>query len=254
MNIAHRHQQILNRVKTDSHVSVSEISKELDVSEVTIRKDLKYLEEKGLLFRHHGGASLSSPYVTDKPLVLKSSINKEQKSAIASVAVTFIEDNDVIIMGSGTSVMAMADFFPADKNITVITSSLVLSARLCQLANVTVIQLGGSVRKSSQSTVGPLSQQTIQEFSASKLFMGVDGLDAVFGISTSNMDEAYLNQLMIKNSNKTYVLCDASKFGKKGLSRIGSVGEADCVITDTIPDDRIKAVFEKLSIELIVTG
>lgn len=214
MNITQRHQEILAVIKQEKHITVSEISKLLGVSEVTIRKDFNYLEEKNLIYRHHGGASLNNPYVVDLPVSQKQNIKIEEKNRIAEKAVGFIEDNDVVILGSGTTIYNMVNYISKEK-YHCYYSSLLIAARLCEFHNVTIIQLGGSVRYSSQSTVGPNAQEMMLQFSANKLFLGVDGIDEDFGVSTSNIEEAYLNQIMIKNTTKTFLLSDESKFGKK---------------------------------------
>ncbi|SDD90238.1 DeoR/GlpR family DNA-binding transcription regulator [Riemerella columbipharyngis] len=252
MRLVKRHQYILDKLKNENYVLVAGIAKELNVSEVTIRKDFNLLEKKGLLFRNHGGATLVNPYVVDKPLSHKQHLNKSEKHLISMKATNFIEDNDVIILGSGTTVLNMVEHFPKDKNITVITSSLLIASTLCQYEKVNVIQIGGDVRKSSQSTVGPVAQELMQEISANKLFLGIDGLDLDFGISTSNNAEAYLNKLMIKNVSKTYILADHSKFGKKGLSHICPLKDIDFIITNKNLNEETKTTMEKYGIQVIL--
>lgn len=253
MSTAKRHQYILDKIKKEGHILVSDISKELSVSEVTIRKDLRGLEDKGLLFRNHGGASWENPYVSDKPLSHKQQINTLEKSKIAKKAVSFIEENDVIILGSGTTVLSMVENLPVDKNLTVITSSLIVSSLLCKYENIAVIQLGGDVRRSSQSTVGPISQHQLRLLSANKLFIGIDGLDVEFGISTSNTGEAYLNQQMIECSRKVYILSDHSKFGKRGLGKVCDLKEIDFLITDQKLNGDILKKLNEYGVQVVVS-
>ena len=253
MNISQRHQEIIAMIREKKHITVSEISKLLGVSEVTIRKDFNYLEEKSLIFRHHGGASLNNPYASDLPISQKQNIKIDEKNKIAEKAVSFIEENDVIILGSGTTTYNMVSYLPKDKEITIITSSLLVAARLCEFPNIQILQIGGNVRHSSQSTVGPNAQQMMLQFSANKLFLGVDGIDKDFGISTSNVEEAYLNQLMIKNSNKSFVLCDETKFGKKGLGKICNINEIDCLITNQELDFEFESILAKNAVNVVVS-
>lgn len=252
MNITQRHQEILVVIKKEKHITVSEISKLLGVSEVTIRKDFNYLEDKNLIFRHHGGASLNNPYVVDLPVSQKQNINIDKKNRIAEKASSFIEDNDVIVLGSGTTIYNMVNYIPKEKHITVITSSLLIAARLCEFQNITIIQLGGSVRFSSQSTVGPNAQDMMAQFFANKLFLGVDGIDEDFGVSTSNIEEAYLNQIMIKNATKTFLLSDESKFGKKGLGRICGLKDVDYLITNEPVEDGFENVLKKFGVNVVI--
>lgn len=253
MNITQRHQEILAIIKQKKHITVSEMSKLLGVSEVTIRKDFNYLEDKKLIFRHHGGASLNNPYVVDLPISQKQNINTDEKNRIAEKAVSFIEENDVVILGSGTTVYNMINYLSKEKNITVITSSLIVAARLCEFHNITIIQLGGNIRYSSQSSVGPNAQEMMMQFFANKLFLGVDGIDEDFGVSTSNIEEAYLNQIMIKNATKTYILSDKSKFGKKGLGRICSLKDIDYLITDQPIEENFENVLKNFGVNIVIT-
>jgi DeoR family transcriptional regulator of aga operon len=210
MNITQRHQEILAVIKHEKYITVSEISKLLGVSEVTIRKDFNYLEEKNLIYRHHGGASLNNPYVVDLPVSQKQNIKIEEKNRIAEKAVEFIEDNDVVILGSGTTIYNMVNYISKEKNITVITSSLLIAARLCEFHNVTIIQLGGRVRYSSQSTVGPNAQEMMLQFSANKLFLGVDLVFIVvkLGVDNGNFGDSYLWFFNVNvYSTVFYIIC-----------------------------------------------
>ena len=115
-----RHQFILNKLKKESFVNVLELCKQLDVSSVTIRKDLKLLEDKKLLFRTHGGATTNNPYTIDRPVNEKEKLQSDEKMKIGATAAQLIVDNDSIIIASGTTVLALAKNMPSKKNLTVI--------------------------------------------------------------------------------------------------------------------------------------
>ncbi len=250
MNISLRHQEILHRIKVKGHVTVADLARELQVSEVTVRKDLNYLEGKKLLFRHHGGASINNPYVLDRPISQKQLLNAKEKKSIAKKAASFIEENDVVVLGSGTTVFSMMSYIPKELSITVITSSLLVAASLCKFENIHIINIGGTVRHSSQSTVGQHAQEMMSQLSANKLFLGVYGVDEDFGVSTSNTEEAFLNKVMIKNSNKTFLLLDSTKFGKKGLGKICDLQEVDALITNMEIDDVFEKTLKKMGISV----
>lgn len=253
MNTLERHRWVLEEIKRKGYVSVSEVSKFLNVSEVTVRKDLRLLEEKGLLFRNHGGAGGVDPYVLDKPISHKQNINKKEKDRIGKKSVDFLENNDVVFLGSGTTILDFVKNIPKTIHLTVVTSSLPVSSHLCEYEMVSVIQLGGDVRRSSRSTVGTLAEQVVRGISANKLFLGTDGIDCKFGISTSNIAEANLNKLMIENSNKVFILSDHSKFGKKGLGKICDFDDIDYLVTDKEVEGLLGEELDKKSVKVILS-
>lgn len=241
-----RHQIILDKLHKDNYVEVLDLGRLLNVSAVTIRKDLKLLEEKGLLFRTHGGASLKNPYVNDTPVVEKEKIHVEEKSDIARVAADLIMENDSIIIASGTTVQALAKAINPEMKLTVVTSSLNVVLALIKHKNIDLLQLGGYVRHSSSSVIGHNATQMLENVSCSKLFIGVDGIDLDYGLTTSSLEEAQLNKKMIAATQKIIVLADSSKFGKKSFARICSLDLIDEIITDNdIPSSIVKSLEEK---------
>ena len=136
--------------------------------------------------------------------------------------------------------------------LTVLTSSLRVAIELCNNPNINVIQLGGEVRKSSTSIVGSISEGILKQFSCNKLFLGVDGIDLEFGISTSNAAEAHLNQVMIECADKTVVLADSSKLNKKGFGKIASLDEVDYLITDNGIGEEDRSTLEERGVTVIV--
>lgn len=235
MNITERHEFISREVEAKGQVSVTELSVLLNVSEVTIRKDLTILEQAGTLYRAHGKAIKISPYINDRDVYVKERQYPAEKTAIAKCAVRLIEPNDSIIIASGTTVQYLAREIQPDDNghLTVITSALNVATILSKNRNIEVIQLGGIVRGSSLSTIGCDAERQLENYTGSKLFIGVDGIDPEYGLSTTNLLEANLNRVMIGATEKVIVLCDSSKFGRRGFSRICSIDDVDQIITDS---------------------
>ena len=231
-SLAERHNYIINKLKKEGHVNVVDLCTALDVSSVTIRKDLKLLEDKDLLFRTHGGATLSNPYTVDRTVNEKEKIRSQEKSNIGIAAAKLIQPNDCILIASGTTVVSLAKNIRPSGNLTVITAALNVSIELLHLPDVEVIQLGGPVRRSSSSVTGFYAEKVLDDFSCSKLFLGVDGIDLEFGLTTTNMMEAQLNRKMIAASQKTIVLADSSKFGKRGFGKICGLEDIEEIITD----------------------
>ncbi len=252
LNIIDRHKLILDKLEQNGFVTVNDLSQEFDVSVVTIRKDLKLLEERKLLFRSHGRAIPSNPYITEHHVHIKEKINIKEKNRIAIAAGLTLEPNDSIIIASGTSVIEFAKHVQPVEGLTVLTASLNTALILAENPNIDVMQLGGMVRPSSSSVVGPIGEKMLAEFTFTKLFLGVDGIDLEFGLSTTNSMEASLNKQMIKAAQKIIVLADSSKFGRKGFGRICGLEDIDQIITDSGIDEVTKNKLIEIGIDVTI--
>lgn len=252
MSNAERHQYILNALQGQGYLNVVDLCKQLNVSSVTIRKDLKLLEEKSLLFRTHGGATINNPYTIDRPVNEKEKFQSAEKMKIGEAAAALVENNDSIIIASGTTVLAMARSIQPKDNLTVITSALNVALELMRHPNIEILQLGGMLRKSSSSVTGAYAENILADFFCSKFFLGVDGIDLEFGLTTTNAMEAHLNQKMIKVSQKTILLVDSTKFGKRGFGRICGLDEIDQIITDSGISDNTVKTLESLGVKVTV--
>jgi len=246
-----RHQTILNTLAKEKHIEVLDLCKRLKVSAVTIRKDLKLLEEKGLLYRTHGGATLENPYIIERAVIEKAKISVEEKNDIAKTAAKLINENDSIIIASGTTVQTLSKFIKSKNNIKVITSSLYVVLNLIENENIEILQLGGYVRHSSASVIGHYAADLIDNISCNKLFLGVDGIDFDYGLSTTSLAEAQLNKKMITAAQQVIVLADSTKFGKKSFAKIGDIHEINQIITDSGISPADKAKLEAMG--MIVT-
>lgn len=175
-----------------------------------------------------------------------------EKRNIALAACRLIEENDSIIIASGSTAHTFAQELNPKGNLTVVSASLKTSILLNNIPNIEVIQLGGIVRKNSFSVVGDFAAKIFDDLTCSKLFLGVDGIDFENGITNSNIEEALLNKKMMKAALRTIILTDSSKFGKRGFGRICSLEQVDMIITDPgIPQHTANAI-EEMGIELII--
>ncbi|MBP3943620.1 DeoR/GlpR transcriptional regulator [Sphingobacteriaceae bacterium WQ 2009] len=252
MTNVERHQYILQQLAVQANVLVVDLCKALEVSTVTIRKDLKFLEGSGLLFRTHGGATKNNPYIRDRSVMEKEKMQIDEKLAIARQAVTYIHENDSIMIASGTTVQFLAAEIQPKGNLTVVTSSINVSQELMKHAEIDVIQLGGALRKSSCSVIGTNAAQMLADFFCSTLFLGVDGIDLNYGISTTNVGEAKLNRAMMESAHQVIVLADSSKFGRKSFGKIAELEKVDMVITDAGVSEFYKDAFKKQGVKLII--
>lgn len=252
LSLAERHQHILDAIKTEGKVNVLDLCNDLNVSSVTIRKDLKLLETKNLLFRTHGGATLTNPYTTDRHVSEKEKIKAGEKTEIGKAAAVLIEPDDCIIIGSGTTVQFLARAIKPQGKLTVITAALNVATELNLHPDIEVLVLGGILRKSSSSGTGPYAEKILEDLSCSKLYLGVDGIDLEFGITTTHVMEAQLNRKMIEAAQKTIVLTDSSKFGKRGFGRICGLEDVDQVITDKGISEHMQEKLKGMGIEVTI--
>ena len=250
--ITDRHQFILKKLQEKGKVSIPQLVDEMQVSGVTIRKDLKMLEEKKLLFRTRGGGSVNNPYAIERPINEKEYIKSEEKKRIAKAALSLIGQNDSIIIGSGTTVFELARQLHPEKRIIVITPALKVALELCNRPNVEILQLGGLVHQSSSSTAGSFAERILDELSCGVLFLGVDGIDLEHGLTITNLTEASLNQKMIGLAQTVVVMADSSKFDRRGLGKICNLSQVDYIITDSEVDRDIVAQIEKTGVHVII--
>ena len=168
------------------------------------------------------------------------------------MAAQLVTPRDSILIASGTTVHALARNIHTTDKLTVITASLEVARILANDNNVDIIELGGILRHSSLSVVGKYAESALSDFSCSKLFIGVDGIDLDFGITTTNMMEASLNRVMIQTAQKTIVLADSSKFGHRGFSKIVDTKDVDHIITDSHISPSTAHAIEEMGIELTI--
>ena len=254
LSIAERHKYILEKLEKFGFIRITDVAEELGVTKVTVRKDVKILESKGLLFKVHGSARLANPHIADRDLMTKSTLNREAKSRIAERAAQMIEDGDSIMISAGSTAYALAEAIrnlnPAP-SINVVTPFVKVSALLNEVDNIQVEQLGGKVYKKSFATRGETASASLGDMVCSKFFVGVDGFDPDFGITTSTIEEALLSRKMMAAASKAIVIADSSKFGHHGFGRITAIDGVDVVITDTDISPEMVKIIEEAGIELI---
>ncbi|MBQ7631137.1 MAG: DeoR/GlpR transcriptional regulator [Paludibacteraceae bacterium] len=225
---------ILRLLEKNNEVSVIELSRQTGISEVTIRKDLTVLQNRHLIIRTRGGA-IRKPVENlneDTAISRKRMFNFKEKERIGLEAVKMIEEGDHIMLDSGTTTMEIAKNLGKFQNLHILTNAMNIATELATYKRFEVILLGGHVRVNSLSMVGPLAMNSLRNFSKYKLFLGVDSFSLENGISTPNIEEALLNQLMIQQASKVIAVFDSSKFNKRSFAFIAEASALDCIITD----------------------
>ena len=227
-----RRRAILELLQTDGRVLVGDLSRRFRTSLITIRKDLEFLHHEGQLERTHGGAlPKKTGALKDSPLQEKERLHRQEKVRIAAAAAHMIRQGQVIILDSGTTTTAIARACRHFKSLTIITNATNIAAELADTP-VEVILTGGVLRQNSYSLVGPLAEESLRKLSADLLFLGVDGFDVHYGLTTPNLLEARVNRAMAESARWTVVVCDSSKFGKRSLSLILPTSAVHETITD----------------------
>lgn len=228
-----RRDSIIQIIQKNGKVRVDTLSDKFDVSSVTIRNDLDFLEKKGIVHRTHGGALLRKSVYEDPSLEEKQQLYRKEKQRIGEKAVELIKDGDSILLDSGTTAMEIAQRLNGKKNLTIMTNAINLALKLGNLESTSVMLTGGLLRKESFSLVGPEAEATISNYYFDKLFLGVDGLDINFGLTTPNPMEAQLNRIMVDRAQQVIAITDSSKFGRHSFSYICDVDVISTLITDT---------------------
>jgi DeoR family transcriptional regulator, aga operon transcriptional repressor len=232
MLIDERRRYILELIKKQGRVLVGDLSQDLNISQITIRKDLDYLQAKGLVHRSHGGAlGIQQNALADLPLQEKQKQHFEEKQRIATAAAKMVKEGQCIMLDSGTTTTAIARELKQFSQLVVITNAVNIAAELAG-TDFEVILIGGTLRKNSSSLVGPLAEDNLEEMHADLLFLGVDGFDLEVGITTPNFLESRVNRAMVKASQTVVAVCDSSKFNRRSLSRIVPLNAIHHVITD----------------------
>jgi DeoR family transcriptional regulator of aga operon len=227
-----RRREILELLQTDGRVLVSDLAKRFCTSLITIRKDLEVLHHQGELERTHGGAlPMKTGALKDRSLQEKEGMHRREKLRIAEGAAHMVRQGQVIILDSGTTTTAIARACRRFKSLTIVTNATNIAAELADTP-VEVILTGGVLRKNSFSLVGPLAEESLRKLSADLLFLGVDGFDVRYGLTTPNLLEARVNRAMAESARRTVVVCDASKFGRRCLSLILPTSAVHETITD----------------------
>jgi DeoR family transcriptional regulator, aga operon transcriptional repressor len=227
-----RRRSILDALNREGRVLVADLADQFETSQVTIRKDLETLHAHGLVHRTHGGALPAREGALEDPTLReKEKLHRKEKLHIAAAAARMVQEGQVVILDSGTTTTAIARELRDFHKLTIITNAVNIAAELSG-SQVEVILTGGTLRKNSFSLVGPIAEETLHRLNADILFLGVDGFDVQYGLSTPNLPEAKVNRVMVEIAKRSIAVCDSSKFGRRSLSLIVPPTALQGVITD----------------------
>ena len=239
---------ILNRVISSPKINVADLAKEFSVSQVTIRQDLKLLEQTGMLKRFHGGAMP----VSDDDIMKRLSINYDIKLNIAKKAASLVSNGETVMIESGSTNALLAMELAAKNDVTIITNSTFISRYVRGMNNLKIIILGGDYQHESEVLVGPLTRICLKQFHVDKVFIGVDGFSPSTGFTCINLMRAEVARAMAERANKVIVVTDSSKFDKVGVACQFKPEEADMVITDKNLSEKHLEVLKSFGIEVVL--
>lgn len=221
-------------VRDRGSARVTELATLLDVSPMTIRRDLDHLEERALLVKVHGGATLPLQRSADEPgFAVKAARNHAEKLAIARECATFVAPGSAVGITGGTTTVEIAELIASTPSLTVVTNSLAVAHVLHQhdRPDLTVVLTGG-VRTPSASLVGPITISSLESFHLDLLFMGVHGMHHEAGFTTPNLLEAETNRAFIRAANEVIIAADHTKWQMAGLTTIAPLAAASTIVTD----------------------
>ncbi len=232
MLAAERHAQIRTVVDDRTFASVHDLCTLLDVSDITIRRDLDLLERAGHLRRTRGGAMSLRPTL-DVPYTNRTELHVAAKHAIGASAAALVRAGETIFLNAGSTIMAMARALVGRHDLTVVTNAYTIVPILVNEPGIQLILTGGVARSQTGSLVGPLAERTVDELRVDRAFLGATGVHLDAGWTNSSLDEAALQRALLRAATDNYVLADHTKFGRISFARVGPLSALTAVITDT---------------------
>ncbi|GDY54309.1 DeoR family transcriptional regulator [Streptomyces violaceusniger] len=246
-------------VRANGAVSLRELARVVQTSEVTVRRDVRALEAEGLLDRRHGGAVLPGGFTRESGFPQKSHLATAEKTAIADLAAGFVEEGEAVVVGAGTTTQELARRLARVPGLTVVTNSLLVAQALAHANRVEVVMTGGTLRGSNYALVGSGAEQSLQGLRVSRAFLSGSGLTAERGLSTSNMLSASVDRALVQAAAEVVVLADHTKLGTDTMFQTVPTDVITRLVTDEPPahDDRALTELQALAdqgVQIAVAG
>lgn len=247
MLAAERHARILQEIRDARIISTDNLSRVLEVSGETIRRDLTNLERQGLLARVHGGAAVVPSAGTarqEASFVERATAAKEAKERIGQTAARLVKPGQTIVIDVGSTALQVARALPYDLSATVATCSLLAATELADRPNLEVLVCGGRLRAGDLALSNTLAQAFFADLHPDLVFLGSGGVAARVGLTDYHLDEAVVRRTMIRNASASYILADSSKLGRVVRHRVAGLDEVTGLITDAEPPAGLRSAFE----------
>lgn len=220
---------MLDKMAREGSLTVAALARDLNVSEVTIRSDLKGLEEKGFVNRTRGGAHPT--FYRD--ILDRQRLNVEEKNRIAAAAAEFVHDDDRIMIEAGTTTALIVRYLTGRRGVQIVTNSTLVFSYARLNPSLNIILTGGVFRKETESLVGAVAIKAIMDFNVRLAFVGTDGFSVERGMTTQLVEGSEIVKAMKSRAQETWLVADSSKYGKSGFVNVLSLSEVDGIITDS---------------------
>ncbi len=249
-----RHQSILQILASEGAVSVVNLCERLNVSKMTIRRDLRLLEDRGLLRRVRGGAISGRGRSFEPPFLLRAGEHQAEKELIGKCAAAMVKEGDSIALDVGTTTLEVARHLRGKTDLTVITASLPIANLLANQAGIRLIVTGGILRFGEGSFIGDLAVSAFQNFYVDKAFIGIGGISLDAGLTEYNLEDARVKKTLISSAKDRIVVTDASKFGRVTFAAVASLGEINKIVTDKLPTAKFLSELKKRDVKVVVAS
>jgi len=247
-----RRRRIAEIIRSRGVVAVAEMAEALGASEITLRRDLRVMAGQGLLMRTHGGAVLPAGLAHEPTYSEKAHKAAEEKAAIARLAVSMVRAGDSIVLGPGTTTLALAHLLVDFPELTVVTNSLLVAQALMPAGRVEVIITGGTLRRSIHALVGPAAEESLRSLRASQAFISGNGLTAERGLSTPSPLVAAADRALAAAAQQIVVLADNTKVGLETMCQTVPLHQIATLITDDAADQQQLAAIHAAGVEVRV--
>lgn len=226
--LSEREKIILDRLSAEGSVSVGVLARDLGLSEVTIRGDLRALQDKGWLNRKWGGAAAA----IHRDILERQRIFPEKKNAIARAAAELVRNGDVIMIEAGTTTALIARYLAGKRDVHIVTNSTLVFSYARMYPNLQITMTGGEFRRPTESLVGPIALETVGHLNVRLAFVGTDGFTLERGMTTHLMEGAEIVKAMKSHAETTVLVADSSKYGKIGFASVLPLSAMDLILTD----------------------
>lgn len=246
-----RRREILSRLGSDGKVIVSELARDFEVTEETIRRDLERLDREGLASKTYGGAVAKQSSALDLPYNIRETVNVEQKQAIADKIAELIGDGERIMLDSSSTALYVVKQLKNKRNLTVITNSVKILIELADKSDWTVLSTGGILKKGALSLNGSSAEKMINSYHVDTAICSCKGIDMELGVTDSNEHDSLIKQAMFASAERRILALDAEKFDGKSFVKVCGFRDLDLIVTNAEPSDTWLSFCSEKNIELI---
>jgi DeoR family transcriptional regulator, aga operon transcriptional repressor len=247
-----RQKQILSLLSQQGRLRVAEIVTQFSISEATARRDLETLAAQGKAQRVHGGVIAVGQAPPELPILERESEQSEEKASIGRAAASLVGNNETVFLGSGTTVLEIARHLRDHKSMTVITNSLPVINILAGVKEITVVSLGGMLRESELSFIGHITEQSLLEVRADKVFMGTRGVSLDHGLTNDYLQETLTDRAILKSGREVIIVADHTKVNRVSTVLLAPLNSMHTFVTDSKADKKFIQVLKRQGIQVVI--